>query len=82
MLLHIIDSSTGDTLGDVNIQGMDDEHILRWLVDHGYLSGPADAYDITRSYAFAEGETVVIDMETQLPVLKLEMPPEPTSKAA
>ena len=82
MLQHIIDSATGETLGNVNIAGMDDEQTLQWLVAHGYLAGPADAYEITRGYAFAEGETVVIDIEMQQPVLKLEMPPEPNAEAA
>lgn len=80
MLFHIIDSATGDTLGDVNIAGMEDEAILDWLCRKGFLAGSSDLYEITRSYPFAEGEIVVLDMETQKPVLKLEVPSE--SKAA
>ena len=73
MEFAILDSATGETLGYVNIVSMDDEQILAWLVARGYLQGNADLYDITRSYPFAEGETVVIDMDTQTPVLKLEL---------
>ena len=80
MLLHIIDSGTADNLGSVNIAGMDDEAILEWLCRKGYLAGHADLYEITRSFPFAEGEIVVLDMETQKPVLKLEVPEE--AKAA
>lgn len=76
MLLHIIDSPNGDTLGDVNIAGMEDEAILEWLCRKGYLAGSADLYEITRSYPFCEGEVVVVDMDTQKPVLKLEVPAE------
>lgn len=74
MLFHIVESATGDTLGSVNIVGMEDETILQWLCDKGYLDGSPDLYDLTRSYPFAEGELVVLDMETQKPVLKLELP--------
>jgi hypothetical protein len=76
MELFIIDSANGDTLGSVNISGMSDEHILKWLVDHGYLDGSPDDYEITRSYPLAEGEIVVLDIETQRPLLKLEFPDE------
>jgi hypothetical protein len=82
MLQHIIDSATGETLGHVNIAGMDDERILQWLCKRGYLEGPPDSYEISRCYPFADGETVVIDVETQKPVLKLELPPEPETQAA
>ena len=80
MLLHIIDSPNGDTLGSVNIAGMEDQEILEWLCRKGYLEGSADLYDITRTYPFCEGEIVVVDMESQKPVLKLELPDE--AKAA
>lgn len=76
MLLSIIDSATGETVGSVNIVGMDDEAILAWLVAHGYLAGEPDLYDISRNYPFAEGEIVVIDQDTNQPLLKLEFPPE------
>lgn len=82
MLQHIIDSATGETLGNVNIVGMEDEAILNWLCRKGYLDGSPDLYEITRSYPFTEGEIVVLDMETQKPVLKLELPPEPEAQAA
>jgi hypothetical protein len=82
MLQTIIDSATGDTIGSVNISGMSDEHILKWLVDHGYVSGSPDDYEISRCYPLAEGEIVVLEMESQRPILKLELPPEPESKAA
>lgn len=74
MILNILESATADLLGSVNITGMSDEQILEWLIDHGYLAGSSDLYEITRSYAFAEGEIIVIDMDTQQPVLKLELP--------
>lgn len=74
MLTYIIDSATGDTLGHVNICGMDDEAILRYLCNSGYLMGTPDYYMLSRTYPFAEGEIVVLDMETQKPVLKLELP--------
>lgn len=76
MLLHIIDSPNGDILGNVNIAGMEEEEILDWLCRKGYLAGGPDLYEITRSYPFAEGEIVVLDIETQKPVLKLELPQE------
>jgi hypothetical protein len=82
MIFEIIESATGDTLGSVNISGMSDEHILKWLVDHGYLAGDPDDYEISRCYPLAEGEIVVLDMETQRPMLKLELPPEPEQQAA
>lgn len=81
MKLDIIDSATGETIGSANITGMDDERILEWLCSHGYLMGSSDNYEITRGYAFAEGELVVVDIETQVPVLKLEIPEE-ADKAA
>jgi hypothetical protein len=73
MLQHIIDSATGDTIGNVNIAGMDDEQILEWLHRNGYLMGSSDYYEISRGYPFSEGELVVIDLETNHPVLKLEL---------
>jgi hypothetical protein len=76
MLLHIIESASGENLGDVNISGMSDEHILKWLCDHGYLDGSPDDYEISRCYPLAEGEIVVLDIETQRPLLKLEFPDE------
>jgi hypothetical protein len=82
MLQHIIDSATGETLGNVNIAGMEDEAILDWLCRKGYLAGSPDEYEINRSYPFAIGEIVVLDMDTQKPVLKLELPDESESKAA
>lgn len=82
MIFDIIDSGTGDTLGNVNIAGMSDEHILKWLVDHGYLPGNPDDYEISRCYPLAEGEIVVIDMDTQRPLLKLELPDETPAQAA
>lgn len=81
MIVNIIDSATGETIGSVNIVGMDDERILEWLCEQGYLAGSPDLYQIVRSYPFAEGEIVVLDMESQLPVLKLELPDE-DAKAA
>jgi hypothetical protein len=75
-LLNIIDSANGDVIGSITITGMDDEHILDWLILHSYLAGSADMYEITRSYPFAEGEIIVLDMDTQAPVLKLEVPPD------
>lgn len=82
MLLHIIESASGDHLGNVIITGMDDEAILSWLCRNGYLLGSPDLYEISRCFPFAEGETVVIDMDTRLPVLKLELPAESENKAA
>lgn len=82
MLQHIIDSATGETIGNVTIDGMEDEDILQWLCDKGYLMGSPEYYEISRSYPFAEGEIVVLDLDTQRPVLKLELPMEPESKAA
>lgn len=82
MLMHIVDSATGATLGSVNIGAMDDETILQWLCDRGYLEGSPDLYVISRTFPFAEGEIVVLDMDTQRPLLKLELPPEPDAKAA
>lgn len=76
MLLYIIESSTGDKLGDVNITGMDDDAILDWLCRKGFLEGSPDLYEISRSFPFAEGEIVVVDMDTHAPVLKLELPDE------
>jgi len=76
MLQHIIDSATGETLGSVNIVGMDDETILIWLCRKGYLEGAPHLYEITRGYPFAEGELIVIDMDTGHAVLKLELPEE------
>lgn len=76
----IVESSSGDTLGGVIITGMEDEDILEWLCRKGYLAGSPDLYEITRSFPFAEGECVVLDMDTHAPVLKLEL--EPESKAA
>src|SRR5882724_961849 len=71
MMLCIIESASGDTFGYVNIVGMDDERILEWLCSTGsylsggpYLMGSPDDYEITRCYPFAEGELVVIDIET------------------
>lgn len=81
MLTYIIDSATGETIGHVNIVGMDDEAILEYLCKAGYLIGSADYYEISRCYPFAEGEIVVLDMETKKPVLKLELPDE-EAKAA
>jgi hypothetical protein len=74
MNFSIIDSATGETIGFATITGMEDEDILAWLCSHGYLTGQADDFEITRSYPFAEGELVVIDLETNAPVLKLELP--------
>lgn len=82
MLQHIIDSATGETIGSVNIVHMDDEKILQWLCSHGYLVGSPDYYEIDRTFPFAEGDIVVVDIETHVPVLKLELPPEPTAQAA
>ena len=80
--MHIIESATGDLLGHVNILGMDDEHILQWLCNQAYLSGSPDDYEITRSYPFAEGETIVVDAESRQPILMIQIPPEPEEKAA
>jgi hypothetical protein len=74
MNFSIIDSATGETIGYVKITGMDDEAILEWLCAQGYLVGSPDDYQITRGYSFAEGEIVVVDLETNAPVLKLELP--------
>jgi hypothetical protein len=82
MLQHIIDSATGETVGDVNIVGMDDEAILAFLHRKGYLAGGPDYYEISRCFPFAEGEIVVVDIETNVPVLKLELPPESEVEAA
>lgn len=82
MLQHIIDSATGDHLGNVNIGGMEDEEILERLCRAGYLVGGPHHYEITRSYPFAEGKIVVLDLELQTPVLALEPPPELENKAA
>lgn len=89
MMLCILESATGETLGYVNIARMDDERILQWLCSTGsylsggpYLMGSPEDYEITRCYPFAEGELVVIDIETQVPVLKLELPPELEQSAA
>lgn len=73
MILHIIESASGDWLGDVTITGMSDEQILEWLCSHSYLDGPPDLYEIDRCFPFAEGEIVVVDMDTHVPVLKLEL---------
>lgn len=82
MIYNIIDSATGETLGTGIIFGMDDEIILEWLCSHGYLTGGADNYEISRTYPFAEGKIVVLDFESQQPVLALEEPPEHEDKAA
>jgi hypothetical protein len=81
MLQHIIDSATGETLGSVNIAIMEDEEILKVLYAKGYLAGPPEYYEISRCYPFAEGKIVVLDFESQQPVLALEDEPE-VSKAA
>jgi hypothetical protein len=74
MLLHIIESATGDTLGNVNISGMEEEDILAWLCAKGFLEGDESLYEITRTYPFAEGELLVLDLDSHSPVLKLELP--------
>jgi hypothetical protein len=80
MNFEIIDSASGDMLGRVIIEGMEDEEILEVLCAKGYLTGAPENYEITRSYPFAEGEIVVLDLEDQTPVLALAEPE--TLKAA
>lgn len=79
MLHSIIDSATGDTVGSVIIGLMDDEQILEWLCRHGYLMGAPEHYELSRTFPFADGQTVVLDMETRQPVLMIQ---EPEDKAA
>jgi hypothetical protein len=81
MNFEIIDSASGDVLGRVIIASMEDEEILQILCDKGYLSGSPEYYEITRSYPFAEGDIVVLDLESQVPVLALAEP-ELNNKAA
>ena len=82
MIMHIIESATGDTLGHVNIMGMDDEEILQWLCDRRFLDGSPDDYEITRSYPFAEGEIVVIEAESHQPILTVQIPSDNEARAA
>jgi hypothetical protein len=82
MLHSVIDSATGDVLGHVIIDRMDDEEILERLYRAGYLAGGPEYYEITRCYPFAEGKIVVLDLENQTPVLALEDPDDGDTQQA
>jgi hypothetical protein len=69
--MQILESSTGDQLGNIDIRSMNDENILAWLCSRGYLDGVSDEYEISLSYPFAEGEITVVCIETKEPVLTI-----------
>jgi hypothetical protein len=70
----ILESGSGDVLGSVEIaEGIADEIIVTMLVESGYLQGSPDNFSVDYNYSFMDGSPVVIDLDTDEPVITLEM---------